>query len=277
MSQVKQIKLPDETYKGLYERQLEKYDILEAVLKFSTAEQIKRDQEIIKQLTTERDIYKGKYEASDKQIAEIKLAYERAQRNLERDLRAEKDKQVDNFKYNTQSKKIKPLEEKINSLESELSSSKQRLEQLIVERDEAIKKVVEVETLLKSREEEIERLKTIESKVDTIYNYLTINLEEIKAMIVNNSSKEEIINTIEETEETLKSNRSDDLERDIQMAKELANGESKSTVANKYLGHRTQPLSALSKKLRALRFNSLVEYFKGNIGEPPEAYKELIR
>lgn len=277
MAVVQQIKLPDETYKGLYERQLAERETLEEVLKFSVAEQIKRDQEIIKELTTERDTYKGKAEEADKKVEEIKRAYETAKRNLENSLRAEKEKQLVDFKKNTNSKKVKPLEDKIKELESELNSIKSKLEQAELDKSVADKRVVEVETLLKSRDEEIERLKTIEIKVDTIYNYLTINLEEIKTMIINSKSKEEIIDTIEETEETLKSNgRLDDLERDIQIAKALANGESKSTVANKYLGHRSQPMAALSKKLKADRFTSLIEYFKGSIGEPPEAYKELI-
>lgn len=278
MAVVQELKLSNETYKDLYERQLAERETLEEVLKFSVAEQIKRDQEIIKQLTTERDTYKGQAEAADKQVEEIKRAYEIAKKNIESELRAEKEKQLTDFKKNTNSKKVRPLEDKISSLESELSSDKQKLEQLTVERDEAIKKVVEVETLLKSRDEEIVRLTSIETKIDTVYEYLVNNLNELKAMINNSSSKEEIIDTIEETEETLKSNgRLDDLERDIQIAKALANGESKSTVANKYLGHRSQPMAALSKKLKADRFISLVEYFKGNVENPPAAYSELIR
>ena len=277
MAVVQELKLGDDTYKSLYEQQTEKLELLGSILKFSTAEQIKRDQDEIERLKTERDTYKGQAEAADKRVAEIEKAYRVAKVNLENSIRAEKEQQLTDFKKNTNSKKIKPLESKISELELELSSIKEKLDQAEQERDTAVKRVIEAETLLKSRDEEIERLKTIEIKVDTIYNYLTINLEEIKTMIINSKSKEEIIDTIEETEETLKSNgRLDDLERDIQIAKALANGESKSTVANKYLGHRSQPMAALSKKLKADRFNSLVEYFKGNVENPPAAYSELI-
>ena len=264
--------------KEVYDRQSEKIDILEEVLKFSVAEQIKRDKEEIEKLKQERDTLKGKVESFDTQLEEIKKAYNRAKVNLELSIRAEKEQQIRDFKYNTKSKKIKPLEDKIEELENKLNTNKDKIEQLEKEKGIADKRVVEVETLLKSRDEEIERLKTIENKVDTIYNYLTINLEEIKTMIINSSSKEEIIDTIEETEETLKNNgRLDNLERDVKMAKDLANGESKSTVASKYLGHRSQPMSVLSRKLKADRFNTLIEYFKGNISEPPAAYKEVIK
>ena len=118
----------------------------------------------------------------------------------------------------------------------------------------------------------------INQLIEDCYSGSKINIEEIKTIIKNSSSKEEMINIIEEKEEKLKNNgRSDDLERDVQMAKELAKGESKSTVASKYLGHRSQPMSALSRKLKADRFIRLIEYFKGNISDPPVAYKEVIK
>lgn len=292
--------------KEKYNEMKYKVETYEEVLKFCSAEQIKRDTEEIERLKQERDIYKGQVEEADKRVEEahklveeVKKAYnevkENAERNAKREAEAEKEEKIRNFKYNTNSKKIKPLEERIKELESVLNTNKEILKQLNKEKDIADKKVIEVETLLKSRNEEIERLKTIDSKVDTIDNkvdkietvnnkldtidnYLKINIEEIKTIIKNSSSKEEIIDIIEEKEEKLKNNgRSDDLERDVQMAKELAKGESKSTVASKYLGHRSQPMSALSRKLKADRFIRLIEYFKGNISDPPVVYKEVIK
>lgn len=259
--------------KEVYDRQSEKIDILEEVLKFSVAEQIKRDRDEIERLKQERDTLKG-------QISNFETWRDDLISKTERQIKEQE--KTSKMLVSQATTRRNNVETDYNILFKRSEQEKRKLNTEINKLNEHIidleKRIIEYDALLKSREEEISRLKTIENKVDTIYNYLTINLEEIKTMIINSNSKEEIIDTIEETKETLKSNgRLDDLERDVQIAKDLASGESKSTVASKYLGHRSQPMSALSRKLKADRFNKLVEYFKGNISNPPVAYKEVIK
>lgn len=264
--EVERLRISEESYKGLYDEQKEKVDILEEVLKFSTAEQIKRDQETIKELTSERDSLKGRVDSYDQQIEELKKAYDIAKRNIERELRVEKEQQLVDYKKNTNYKKIKPLEEKINGLNVELDSIKKKLEQAEVDKDIAEKKVVEVETLLKSRDEEIERLKTIEEKVDTIYNYLISNLQEIRDMLVNGSNKEEIISHLEEVEETAKervSKSKEELEaEDKEIINMLISGKSKSEVADVYYSHLDDAQTRrvqLSKRMKSKRFISIAD------------------
>ena len=246
--------------KEVYDRQSEKIDILEEVLKFSVAEQIKRDRDEIERLKQERDTLKGKAESFDKQLEEIKKAYNKAKANLEISVRAEKEQQLRDFKYNTNSKKIKPLEDKIKELESELNTNKERLEQLEKEKDIADKRVVEVETLLKSRDEEIERLINIENKIDTIYEILNINFEDIKTMLKNNESKEVIIEAIDEMEETVKNKvvkSKEELEAEDREIAHMLKTMSDSEVADIIYKHLDNPQTRrvqLSKRKKTQRY-----------------------
>lgn len=262
---IENIRLKESDYRRLYEEQIDRNNLIESIIKFSAAEQIKRDQELIANLTSERDILKGKVESVDKQIAEIKAAYEQAKRNLERQVREEKERQLTDFKKNVNSKKLKPLEERISLLESELDSKNRELEQVKAEREQLNNKLIECETLLKSRNEEIERLKSIESKVDTIYNYLISSFGELKLMINNGSSKDEIIDTIESIESTAKervAKSKEELEaEDLEIIQELNSGMTKSEIADKHYSHLSDQQTRrvqLSKRMKSKRFMSLV-------------------
>lgn len=203
MAVVQEITLGDKEYKRLYEEQRDKINYLERFIGDSTVEQIKRDQDKIEKLKTERDTYKGQAEEADKRVNEIKKAYEVAKINLEKQIRAEKEKQLIDFKKNTNSKKIKPLESKISELELELNSIKEKLNQAKIDKDIADKRVVEVETLLKSRDEEIERLKTIENKVDSLTELVSSKLESILDIVSNNGSREDIVEAVEKVSESI--------------------------------------------------------------------------
>ena len=178
-------------------------EVLESIIEFSVAETVKNMKSEIEHLKTERDTYKAQAELVDVRIAELKKAYDIAKANIERQLAAEKEQQVDNYKYNTTSKKIKPLENKVAELETELSTTKESLNKLQAEKDSIEKQLLESDTLLKSREEEINRLMSIESKIDTIYSVLTSNFKDIKEMLVNDKPKDEIIKAVEKMEEAL--------------------------------------------------------------------------
>lgn len=193
----------DSVPRGLYDEQIEKCSILEEVLKFSTAEQIRRDQETIKELTSERDSLKGQVDGYNKQLEEVKRAYDIAKRNLAMQLRAEKEQQLADYKKNTTYKKIRPLEDKINSLNNELSSTKEKLKQVELDKSTAEKRVVEAETLLKSRDEEIERLKTIEEKVDNLTELVSNKLENILDIVSSNGSREDIVEAVEKVSESI--------------------------------------------------------------------------
>lgn len=190
-------------------------------------------------LKCEKDVDKLRVEIElkDRAYEDLKKSINYTINLIKMEMVNEKDKAVKNKEYNIQEKKIKPLVKE----KDRISEEKDRLQKMYDNLREDHDNIIEV----------LRELNNTVLEIKDIINKDNGSVDDVKR-VLNIGNKE----------------------RDIKMAKELANGKSKSEIASKYLGHRSQPMVALNEKLKSKRFVSLIEYYKG-LGEMPEYYKGI--
>lgn len=234
----------------------ERVNTLETVITYSVAEQIKRDKEEIERLKQERDTLKGQISNFEKWRADL---ISETKRQIE-----EKEK-TSKMLVNQATTRRNNVETDYNQLFNRSEEEKRKLNAEINKLNNNIveleKKIIEYDALLKSREEEIERLTSIENKIDTIYEILNINFEDIKTMLKNNDSKEVIIKAIDEIEETVKNKAGKSKEEleaeDREIIRMLNNGKTESEVADIIYSHLDDPKVRrvqLSKRKKTKRY-----------------------
>lgn len=182
-------------------------------------------------------------------------------------------------KANTQYKNsIDWYDTQINKTKNMLYKSERdvkRLEYELINKEQVITGLMaQVEELKQTRE----LLDTIDNNIDTLIDICINNFDEIKQMLINEFTKDEIMEAIENAEVNLKQRMTteESKQRDIDMAKGLAEGLTQREVANKYMNIKNRE-SALSKKMKSENFKLLIEYFKGNINDAPNYYKQALK
>lgn len=200
--------------RSLYDREKELRETYERVISEAVAIEIETLREQNSQLMSERDLLRGKVEQSDKLVGEIKKAYDIKVRQVERQAETVRQQSLSDQRKNIKSKNLRPLEIERDNL-------KEQNQQLMSELEQLKAKWVESETLLKSRDEEIERLQTIEFKLDTLSDVMTDKLDCLIEMIKSGRDTSEIVETVEQIKSTMTTKP--DVESECRLIHQLIN------------------------------------------------------
>ena len=201
MAEVARAKTLDKLYSGqvpetLYQQEKEQREFLQEFIGDATIQEIVSLRQEVKKIP----VLEAQLSEKDNTIKEVKEQCEKRIENIKavkkRETEYVKEEALKNQRYNMQSKQIKPLEEELEKTKTELKEAQASLESVKAQN-------IENETLLKSRDDEIKRLKSIELKVDTLTEIITRNFESLIDLINKGSSKEEMIQAVEKVSESL--------------------------------------------------------------------------
>lgn len=221
MNNIERLEISEDTYKGLYNEQKEKVEYLEGFISKSTVERIKELENKEKQLET----LKVQLDEKDNTIKEIKEQADKRVKAIEymkdRELEITKksvlDKQRANINYTT-----------VNPLKKELESSQAELERVKTELEKVKSDYIESETLLRSREEEIQRLKSIEDKVDTngekldsIISKLDISFDSLFELLGETEADDKVVEAVDDIQDTINTGSKPTEEDKIAICKEI--------------------------------------------------------
>lgn len=190
--------------KELYDRQSEKIDILEEVLKFNTAEQMKRDRAKIKSLEEEAIALRAADSEKDKLIAEKDKRIDTMQTSYEnqlatklewqrRQFEEEKAKSLSDQRKNIRSKEVKPEKEKVEAANNERDRIQQMYESLLSEFNQVNEKL----------DTQTEKLNIQTEKLDKQTGLLYTILDILNSSNNIAEAKEEIDELITETKTAL--------------------------------------------------------------------------
>ena len=178
----------------LFESLQHDYDLINSVCSLAVAQKVTRLEQDNKELKSTNTLLEGQLKQAKEDIETIKkLAEDRVEKEK---AHYEKNKNIQKGRHEEIKRDletdIKGLELKNTKLETELKNKDSLIEKLETQHK------VDV-SLLISRDEEIERLVNIDKKLDDILVTVLKSFDTLTEKIINNSKKEDIVKTIEET------------------------------------------------------------------------------
>lgn len=185
-----------------------------------------------------------------------------------------------NAKLTKENKQLAQEIEALNEINKELTQDNMYKDRLLEDKNIALETLstlnIKADTTHTKLDTIGNQIVDVDTRIATNNEYVVSMLRVIRESLLNGVPRAEVVETVEEIEESLDIDSQDTLDRDIAIARDLVSGLKKKDVANKYFKNRKQPASALSKRLKVKRFNSLLEYLNGNTTEVPEVYKDLL-
>lgn len=176
----------------MYEDLKSQLDLLKEVCEVSVAERIKTLEEENKILTSERDTLRGRVEESDSRLKEVKKYADQIIKDNNKKHEDGRARQAGVWEG-----RVRELDSINSKLESEVRLKTRRIDELEHQVQDKDIRIAEVESLLKSRCEEIERLQALDIKLDTVLEIVINTKDKIELMINKNCSGGEIIDTLE--------------------------------------------------------------------------------
>ena len=248
MAVVQELKLSNETYKDLYERQIEENEYLKKFIGKSTTSkiaEIERENEILR---LENATLKGQVSEKDKHIESLRIETDKRIEQAVRIAKQEKDKEYatkledkgKNERRKVRDKEVKPLENKIEQ------------------------QVQEIDRLQDMHNETMNKLEQVLNELSTNTEITKQVLELVKNLVENGEPKNKIVeaidNAIEQVNTKKVKSRVELEQEDREIIQLLLSGKTDTEVANIYYSHlndievrRTQ----LSKRKARKRFKDI--------------------
>jgi DNA repair exonuclease SbcCD ATPase subunit len=207
MHTAKTIKLtPGVVPEAMYNEALHQLDFLKEFIGSTTIEHIKHLEEEVKRIP----VLEIQVQEKDRALEEVKrLADKRVQ-----DIKAHMNEQAEKYKdealqkqrYNINYTDINPLKKELESAKQELESTKQELGNVKAQ-------YIESETLLRSRDEEIQRLDTLQQTMESMIIEFRENFNNIIRLLDSGASNEEVKNAVNKS---MKAMSSEELDRECE-------------------------------------------------------------